>query len=339
MITASLVKELREKTGAGMMDCKKALTECDGDISKAIDWLREKGIAKAAKKSGRIAAEGLSRVAVEGNVGVIFEVNSETDFVAKNDQFLALLDTIQQVLIEKRPADLAAALACDSGQGTLEEVITNATATIGEKITLRRFAVVEKNDDEFFGAYMHMGGKISVLAKLSGQEDASVAKNIAMQIASMSPAYITRDEIPADVVEHERGVQMNIMKEDPKMAGKSEAENKCVADFFNFLSDPKIQAENHMRTGYLPVTMRAFEIAKESGYYEKNPGADVAVKQMLKTTDKSRGIRLGYLPNIRTIVDEEFEKVWSGQQDAKAAIDAVMRRGNEQLTRFERIAR
>ena len=168
MITASLVKELREKTGAGMMDCKKALTECDGDISKAIDWLREKGIAKAAKKSGRIAAEGLSRVAVEGNVGVIFEVNSETVFVAKNDQFLAL--------------------ACDSGQGTLEEVITNATATIGEKITLRRFAVVEKNDDEFFGAYMHMGGKISVLAKLSGQEDASVAKNIAMQIASMSPA-------------------------------------------------------------------------------------------------------------------------------------------------------
>mgnify|MGYP002606998449 FL=1 len=123
------------------------------------------------------------------------------------------------------------------------------------------------------------------------------------------------------------------------MAGKSEAENKCVADFFNFLSDPKIQAENHMRTGYLPVTMKAFEIAKESGYYEKNPGADVAVKQMLKTTDKSRGIRLGYLPNIRTIVDEEFEKVWSGQQDAKAAIDAVMRRGNEQLTRFERIAR
>ena len=222
MITASLVKELREKTGAGMMDCKKALTECDGDISKAIDWLREKGIAKAAKKSGRIAAEGLSRVAIEGNVGVIFEVNSETDFVAKNDQFLALLDTIQQVLIEKRPADLAAALACDSGQGTLEEVITNATATIGEKITLRRFAVVEKNDDEFFGAYMHMGGKISVLAKLSGQEDASVAKNIAMQIASMSPAYITRDEIPADVVEHERGVQMNIMKEDPKMAGKPE---------------------------------------------------------------------------------------------------------------------
>ena len=222
MITASLVKELREKTGAGMMDCKKALTECDGSIEKAIDWLREKGIAKAAKKSGRIAAEGLSRAAVSGNTGVIFEVNSETDFVAKNEQFLALLDTIQNALFENKPADLEAALACKSAQGTLEEVITNATATIGEKITLRRFAIVEKADDEFFGAYMHMGGKISVLTVLKGAEDATVAKNMAMQIASMSPIYINREEIPADVIEHERGVQMNIMKEDPKMAGKSE---------------------------------------------------------------------------------------------------------------------
>lgn len=222
MITASLVKELREKTGAGMMDCKKALTECDGNIEKAIDWLREKGIAKAAKKSGRIAAEGLSRVAVDGNIGVIFEVNSETDFVAKNDQFLALLDTIQAALLANKPADMDAALACNTAEGTLEQVITNATATIGEKITLRRFSVVEKANDEFFGAYMHMGGKISVLATLSGKEDATVAKNMAMQIASMSPAYINRDEIPADVIEHERGVQLNIMKEDPKMAGKPE---------------------------------------------------------------------------------------------------------------------
>lgn len=222
MITASLVKELREKTGAGMMDCKKALTECEGDIEKAVDWLREKGIAKAAKKSGRIAAEGLTRAAVEGNTGVIFEVNSETDFVAKNDQFLALLDTIQAALFANKPADLDAALACNTAEGTLQDVITNATATIGEKITLRRFAVVEKADDEFFGAYMHMGGKISVLTVLNGKEDATVAKNMAMQIASMSPTYINRDEIPAEVVEHERGVQLNIMKEDPKMAGKPE---------------------------------------------------------------------------------------------------------------------
>lgn len=123
------------------------------------------------------------------------------------------------------------------------------------------------------------------------------------------------------------------------MAGKPDAQNRCVASFFHFLSDPKIQAENHMRTGYLPVTKKAFEIAKESGYYEKNPGADVAVKQMLKVTEKSRGIRLGYLPNIRTIIDEEFEKIWSGQASAKDAIAAVMRRGNEQLARFERVTR
>ena len=123
------------------------------------------------------------------------------------------------------------------------------------------------------------------------------------------------------------------------MAGKTDAQNRCVASFFHFLSDPKVQAENHMRTGYLPVTQKAFEIAKESGYYEKNPGADVAVKQMLKVTEKSRGIRLGYLPNIRTIIDEEFEKIWSGQASAKDAISAVMRRGNEQLARFERVTR
>ena len=164
----------------------------------------------------------MTRAAVEGNTGVIFEVNSETDFVAKNDQFLALLDTIQAALFANKPADLDAALACNTAEGTLQDVITNATATIGEKITLRRFAVVEKADDEFFGAYMHMGGKISVLTVLNGKEDAAVAKNMAMQIASMSPTYINRDEIPAEVVEHERGVQLNIMKEDPKMAGKPE---------------------------------------------------------------------------------------------------------------------
>ena len=121
------------------------------------------------------------------------------------------------------------------------------------------------------------------------------------------------------------------------MAGKSDEQHRCVAEFFHYLSDPQVQANNHMRTGYLPVTQKAFEIAKASGYYEKNPGADVAVKQMLKTTDKSRGIRLGYLPNIRTIVDEEFEKIWSGKATAKEALDAVVRRGNEQLVRFERV--
>ena len=222
MITASQVKELREMTGAGMMDCKKALTECDGDMTKAVDWLREKGIAKAAKKSDRIAAEGLSRAAVEGNVAVVFEVNSETDFVAKNEQFLGLLDTIQNVLLTQKPADLDAALACTVDGVTVADMVTTATATIGEKISLRRIAVVEKADDEFFGSYIHMGGKISALAVLKGKEDAKVAKDVVMQIASMNPKYITRDDMPADVVEHERKVQTEIVANDEKLANKPE---------------------------------------------------------------------------------------------------------------------
>ena len=215
MITASMVKELRERTGAGMMDCKKALTACDGDMEKSIDWLREKGIAKAAKK-------GLTRAAVNGNTGVVFEVNSETDFVAKNEKFLGLLDEIQGVLIENKPADLDAALACAASEGTVADAVTTATATIGEKISLRRIAVVEKADDEFFGCYMHMGGKISALVTLKGKADEAVAKNIAMQIASMAPQYVNRDEMPAEVVEHERKVQTEIVKNDEKLANKPE---------------------------------------------------------------------------------------------------------------------
>lgn len=222
MITASMVKELRERTGAGMMDCKKALTACDGDMEKSIDWLREKGIAKAAKKNDRIAAEGLTRAAVNGNTGVVFEVNSETDFVAKNEKFLGLLDEIQGVLIENKPTVLDAALACAASEGTVADAVTTATATIGEKISLRRIAVVEKADDEFFGCYMHMGGKISALVTLKGKADEAVAKNIAMQIASMAPQYVNRDEMPAEVVEHERKVQTEIVKNDEKLANKPE---------------------------------------------------------------------------------------------------------------------
>ena len=221
-ITAKQVKELRERTGAGMMDCKKALSENDGDMTKAIEWLREKGIAKAAKKDGRIAAEGLTRVATEGNTGVLFEVNSETDFVAKNEQFLALLDTIQAALLANKPADLDAANAIVTDNGTIADLIVSATATIGEKITLRRIKIVEKADDEFFGAYMHNGGKISALVVLSGKEDATVAKNMAMQIASMKPEYVNQKEIPAEIVEAEKELQMRMMEQDPKLAGKPE---------------------------------------------------------------------------------------------------------------------
>lgn len=222
MITAALVKELREKTGAGMMDCKKALTECEGEIAKAIDWLREKGIAKAAKKNDRIAAEGLSRVAVSGNTGVVFEVNSETDFVAKNEQFLALLDTIKTTLLEKKPADLDTTLACVVDGISIADLVTRTSATIGEKITLRRVTVLNKADDEFFGSYMHMGGKISALVVAKGKADEKVGKNLAMQVASMAPQYVSRDDMPSEVVDHERKVQTEIVKNDDKLANKPE---------------------------------------------------------------------------------------------------------------------
>lgn len=260
MITASQVKELREKTGAGMMDCKKALTECDGDMAKAVDWLREKGISKAAKKEGRIAAEGLTRVATKGNTGILFEVNSETDFVAKNEQFLHLLDVIQNAILDTKAADVDAVLTTSTPEGTIADLITNATATIGEKITFRRVSVVEKADDEFFGSYMHMGGKISALAVLKGETNETVAKNIAMQVASMAPTYVSQSDIPGNVVEHERELQLQMMKADPKMAGKPEKvlqgilkgkvdkhfKDQCLLDQEFFL-DPKMKVANFLK--------------------------------------------------------------------------------------------
>ena len=220
-VTAAQVKELREKTGAGMLDCKNALSETDGDMEKAIDWLREKGIAKSIKKASRIAAEGLSKVLVDGNKAAIVEINSETDFVAKNEQFLQLLDTATKTVLANNPADNDAALALSVNGATLNDEFVNATATIGEKIVLRRFEVLEKNDDEIFGEYTHMGGAKTALVKMKGGND-ELAHYMAMQVASMSPSYVSSDDMPADVVERERKVQTEIVKNDEKFAGKPE---------------------------------------------------------------------------------------------------------------------
>ena len=221
-ITAAQVKELRELTGAGMMDCKKALTECEGDIKKAIDWLREKGIAKAAKKEGRIAAEGLAKILIEGNKAVVLEVNSETDFVAKNDRFLALLDEAAKTIFNSNAKTVEEALALPTAEGTLNDSFIAAVAVIGEKITLRRFEIVEKSDDELFGSYTHQGGRIVAVTVVKGTADAQVAKNMAMQVASMNPTYVSRNEMPQDVVAHEREVQEGIMANDPSLANKPE---------------------------------------------------------------------------------------------------------------------
>ena len=265
MITASMVKELRERTGAGMMDCKKALTACDGDMEKSIDWLREKGIAKAAKKNDRIAAEGLTRAAVNGNTGVVFEVNSETDFVAKNEKFLGLLDEIQGVLIENKPADLDAALACAASEGTVADAVTTATATIGEKISLRRIAVVEKADDEFFGCYMHMGGKISALVTLKGKADEAVAKNIAMQIAAMNAKYVDRSEVPQDFVEKEKEIlKVAAMNENPDKP-ENIIDKMIIGRLNKELKEICLVDQVYVKDGDLTVQKYVDSVAKEVG--------------------------------------------------------------------------
>ena len=220
-VTAAQVKELREKTGAGMMDCKNALAETNGDMEKAIDWLREKGIAKSAKKAGRIAAEGLTKVLVDGNKAVLVEINSETDFVAKNEQFLKLLDDTCKTIVASDAKDNEAALALACNGHTLNDEFVNATATIGEKIVLRRFEVLTKSDAEVFGDYIHMGGKTSSLCIMEGG-DAELAHHIAMQVASMQPSYVSSADMPADIVERERKVQTEIVNADEKFAGKPE---------------------------------------------------------------------------------------------------------------------
>ena len=205
-ITASLVKELRERTGAGMMDCKKALTQTDGDIDAAIDYLRENGIAKAAKKADRIAAEGLSYIEVKGNKAVILEINSETDFVAKNEKFVALVKNVAEAILAAEPKTLEEALQVEAQGGTVEAVINEGIATIGEKLSLRRFEVVSKTDADSFGAYSHMGGRIGVLTLVEGSTDEEAAKDVAMHIAALAPKYLDESEVPADVLEHEKKV-------------------------------------------------------------------------------------------------------------------------------------
>ncbi len=214
-INASLVKELREVTGAGVMDCKKALVECNGDIDKSIDYLRKKGVSKAAKKADRIAAEGLSNIYINGNEAVVIEVNSETDFVARNNEFKTMVDKIGNTILNSDAKTVEEALQLSVDGITINDLIVSEIATIGEKLSLRRFERVTKNSDEIFGAYLHMGGKISSLVVLKGDNE-RVAKDVAMQITAMHPEYIDKDSVPADVVEHEK----SILKEQALSEGK-----------------------------------------------------------------------------------------------------------------------
>ena len=204
-ISAKQVMELRKKSGAGIMDAKKALVASDGDMDKAMDFLREKGIAKAAKKSDRIAAEGLTDIKVEGNTAAIVELNSETDFVAASDPFKDALKSIASLLVEKKPADVEAALALETANGTLNDDLIATTQKTGEKVSLRRFTLVEKADGDSFGAYLHQGGRIAALVVLEGADE-TTAKDVAMHVAAVNPEFMTREDVPAERLEHEKKI-------------------------------------------------------------------------------------------------------------------------------------
>ena len=217
MIKASDVKELRERTGAGMLDCKKALEATSGDMEQAIDWLREKGISKAAKKESRIAAEGLTDGASEGNVAVITEVNCETDFVAQNEDFKKLVLDIRKTLLHNDVSTMEEAnkLTIEGGSETVEEAVVNFTAKIGEKISFRRFERVVKEDGQNFGIYSHMGGRITALVVIDGANE-EVARDVSMHIAAMNPVAVKRSDVPADMVERES----HVIKEQVMNEGK-----------------------------------------------------------------------------------------------------------------------
>ena len=219
MITASLVKDLREKTGAGMMDCKKALEANGGDINAAIDWLREKGISKAAKKADRIAAEGIAAILTKDNKAVIIEVNSETDFVAKNSEFVEMINTILETVINSDVTTVEDALKLSTDEGTIEDLIVAKTAKIGEKLSFRRMEVLTKSETESFGDYIHMGGKIAVLTVVDNANN-EVAKDVAMHAAAMRPQYVKSTDVPTDVLEKEKDIMREQLLNEGKPADK-----------------------------------------------------------------------------------------------------------------------
>lgn len=266
MVDAKTVAELRAKTGAGMMDCKKALSETNGDINAAIDYLREKGIAKAAKKESRIAAEGLANVYISGNKAVILEVNSETDFVSKNEEFTSMLDTIGNTILNSNAKTVEEALELPCEEGTIKDLIIAKTAKIGEKLSLRRIEVIEKTDDERFGSYLHMGGKIAVLTVLTGANE-EVAKDVAMQAAAMKPEFVREDEIPTDRVEKERA----IFKEQAMNEGKPAeiAEKMVEGRLKKFFKEICLVSQSFIKNGDIDVAT-----------YVKNNGGEV--KSMIR---------------------------------------------------------
>ncbi|MBQ6497754.1 MAG: elongation factor Ts [Bacilli bacterium] len=292
MFSASDVKELREKTGAGMMDCKKALEACEGNMDKAVDWLREKGIAKAAKKESRIAAEGLTEAAGNDNEAIIFEVNCETDFVTKNEKFHELIRELREALMFNDCKDYEEAKEVKLKDGkTIAERIVEVTATIGEKISFRRFERITKADDEVFGIYSHMGGKITSIVVLKGA-DRDVARDVAMQVSAMSPVAVRRDLVPEEMIEHEKEMIKSEMKNDEKNAKKSdEILDKMATGRLNkffkeicleeqdFIKDSSLNVKNYVKNaGGEIVSMVRYAVGEGIEKKQENFAEEVAAQ-------------------------------------------------------------
>ena len=267
-ISAADVKNLREMTGVGMMDCKKALTECDGDIDKAIEYLREKGLAASAKKAGRIAAEGMAYATVIDGVGVVVEVNAETDFVGKNEKFQNFVKGVAAVVAKEDPKDLEALMAAPYGNGrTVEQERQEMVLVIGENIQIRRFARFPEN---FSVAYVHAGGKIGVLVNLiveGGIDATQIGKDVAMQIAALNPRFWDKSDVSDDVLEEEKKVLVAQMDNDPKMAGKpAQVKEKIAAGKINkFYEENCLLQQSFVKDGSMSVEQYMNSAAKALG--------------------------------------------------------------------------
>ncbi|HDD4558224.1 TPA: elongation factor Ts [Staphylococcus aureus] len=280
-ISAKLVKELREKTGAGMMDCKKALTETDGDIDKAIDYLREKGIAKAAKKADCIAAEGLVHVETKGNDAVIVEINSETDFVARNEGFQELVKEIANQVLDTKAETVEALMETTLPNGkSVDERIKEAISTIGEKLSVRRFAIRTKTDNDAFGAYLHMGGRIGVLTVVEGSTDEEAARDVAMHIAAINPKYVSSEQVSEEEINHEREVlkQQALNEGKPENIVEKMVEGRlrkylqeiCAVDQ-DFVKNPDVTVEAFLKTkGGKLVDFVRYEVGEGMEKREEN---------------------------------------------------------------------
>lgn len=288
MISASMVKDLREATGAGMLDCKKALEATNGNIDEAINWLREQGISKAAKKQTRIAAEGLAVAKTKGNKAVVVEVNSETDFVASNEEFKGLVNTIADTVLNSDATNMEEAMKLEVNGTTIEGLIVEKVSKIGEKLSFRRFEKITKNDDQVFGPYSHMGGKIVSLVVLEGNDE-ELAKDISMQVAAMNPTYLNKEEVPSDIVEKERAILTEAAEKEGLDSNKLPMivngrlnkfyEEVCLLDQ-NFIKESKMKVSKYVESKNSKIiSFVRYEVGEGMEKKEEN-FADEVAKQM-----------------------------------------------------------